>query len=418
MKRARFLILILISLCTLQPVAQAQDISAFDSDTVFFTSERTRAKIPFKFVHNLIIIQARINNSVPLNFILDSGVKNILITRLYFTDSLELNDVNKISVRGLGEGHSIEAYESKGNNLHMPGIRGVNNKVYVLMEDVFNLSMRMGMPVHGIIGYDIFKNFIVKINYSSRVITLYGPDEKIKKRRRAEQYPLYIEGTKPYVYGKIRQHNGDTVNVKLVVDTGASNSISLYLPTDERLLLPPKVMKAYLGRGLSGDINGQIGRLEAFSLGKYELEDLTASYPDEESIRLALNLAGRNGNLGSDILSRFTVIFDYPHNRLTMIPNRRFKEPFNYNMAGFEVTTPLPGTNVYIVSNVIEDSPAKLVGLEAGDQLLHVNGRSCTEIMLPELLQLLESKPGKKLRLRLRREEEILDVDLVLQSRI
>ncbi|GAA4427566.1 hypothetical protein GCM10023188_10780 [Pontibacter saemangeumensis] len=418
MKRAGFLILILLSLFMLQPVAQAQELPAYDRDTVFFTTNRKSVKIPFKLVHNLIVIPVRINSSQPLNFILDSGVKSTLITRLYFADSLDLRDVNKISIRGLGEGHSIEAYQSKGNDLHLPGISGVNNEVFVLMEDVFNLSTRMGMPVHGIIGYNIFKNFIVKINYSNSVITLYRPDQKIKKRRRAEEYPLYIEGTKPYVYGKIRQHNGDTVRVKLVVDTGASNSISLYLPSDERLLLPQKVMKAYLGRGLSGDINGQIGRLEAFSLGKYELQDLTASYPDESSIKLALNVGDRNGNLGSDILSRFTVIFDYPHNRLIMIPNKRFKEPFSYNMAGFEVTTPLPGTNFYIVSNVIEDSPAKLVGLEPGDQLLHVNGRNCSDIMLPELLRLLESKPGRKLRIRLRREAEIVDVDLVLQSRI
>lgn len=410
--------MIMLSLFMLHPVAQAQELPAFDTDTVFFTSNRKSVKIPFKLVHNLIVIPVRINSSQPLNFILDSGVKSTLITRLYFADSLDLRDINKISIRGLGEGHSIEAYQSKGNELHMHGISGVNNEVFVLMEDVFNLSTRMGMPVHGIIGYNIFKNFIVKINYSSSVITLYRPDAKIKKRRKAEEYPLYIEGTKPYVYGKVRQHNGDTVRVKLVVDTGASNSISLYLPSDDRLLLPQKVMKAYLGRGLSGDINGQIGRLDAFSLGKYEMQDLTASYPDEESIKLALNLGDRNGNLGSDILSRFTVVFDYPHNRLIMIPNNRFKEPFNYNMAGFEVTTPLPGTNFYVVSNVIEDSPAKLVGLEPGDQLLHVNGRNCSEILLPELLRLLESKPGRKLRIRLRREAEIVDVDLVLQSRI
>ena len=170
-------------------VARAQQQPAFDSDTVFFTTKRKSVKIPFKFVHNLIIIPVRINNSQPLNFILDSGVKNILITHLFFSDSLELNEVDKISVRGLGEGHSIEAYQSKGNDLHMPGIRGVNNQVYVLMEDVFNLSMRMGMPVHGIIGFDIFKNFIVKVNYSSKVINLYRPDEKIKKKRKAEEYP-------------------------------------------------------------------------------------------------------------------------------------------------------------------------------------------------------------------------------------
>ncbi|GAB3526985.1 hypothetical protein GCM10027443_02830 [Pontibacter brevis] len=410
--------LLCFTLCLLQSPATAQKSHKTDRDTVFFVTKRKKVSIPFKLVHNLIVIPVKINNSQPLNFILDSGVKNTLITHLYHDDALELKDVNKIIINGLGEGHTIEAYESFGNEMFMQGIKGINHQVYVLLEDVFDLSSYMGMPMHGIIGYDIFKNFIVKIDYSSKVLTLYKPDTKLKKKRKAEEHPLHIEGTKAYVYGKVRQHNGDTVDVKLVVDTGASHSLSLYLPSDERLALPPKVMEAFLGRGLSGDLHGKIGRLNAFALGKYELQDLPASYPNEESIKMAINLGGRNGNLGSDVLSRFTVIFDYPHSKLTLIPNRRFREPFNYNMAGFEVVTPLPGTNFYVISNVVEGSPAKQLGLKPGDQLVDINGRKCTELMLPELMEILKGKPGRKLRLRLRRQKEILNVDLVLQSRI
>lgn len=418
MARVGFLMLICFTFCLLLTPATAQEGLSMSSDTVFFTSKRKKINIPFELVHNLIVIPVRINGSQPLNFILDSGVKNTLITHLYHDDSLDLKDVNKIILSGLGEGHTIEAYESYGNEMFMRGIKGINHQVYVLLEDIFDLSSYMGMPVHGIIGYDIFKNFIVKVDYSNHVLTLYRPDTKLKKRRKAEEYPLHIEGTKAYVYGNVRQHNGDTIRVKLVIDTGASHSLSLYLPSDERLTLPPKVMKAYLGRGLSGDLHGNIGRVDAFALGKYELEDIPASYPDEESIKLAINIGGRNGNLGSDVLSRFTVVFDYPNSKLTLIPNRKFKEPFNYNMAGFEVITPLPGTNYYVISNVIEGSPAKLLGLEPGDQLLDINGQKCAELLLPEVMSILKSRPGRTLRLRLRREKEILNVDLVLQSRI
>ncbi|WP_235336713.1 aspartyl protease family protein [Pontibacter korlensis] len=399
-----------------ETVAQVQ--LSQSSDTVYFTSDRKKITMPFRLVHNLVIIPVQINNSQPLNFILDSGVRNTLITQLYFSDSLDLKEANRIKIKGLGQGHSLEAIHSTGNSMRMRGIQGDHHTVYVLLEDIFNLSLRMGMPVHGIIGYDIFKNFIVKINYSTETLTLYRPDQKVKKKKRAEEYPLIIEDAKPYLHATVKQHNGDSLNVKLIVDTGASNSLSLYLPSDERLKLPPKVMHAYLGRGLGGDINGKIGRLPSFRLGKYEMENLTASYPDAEAVKLALNVAGRHGNIGSDILKRFTVIFDYPNQRISLIPNRRFKEPFYFNMAGFEVSTPLPGANFYIISNVVEDSPAKMVGVQPGDQLLHINGRNCNELKLSEVLHILDSKPGRKLRLRLKREEEIIDVDFVLQSRI
>ncbi|WP_460879288.1 aspartyl protease family protein [Pontibacter rugosus] len=377
MARISIILLLCLIACSIPAPTLAQVQPTFDSDTVYFTTSRKKIVMPFKLVHNLIIIPVKINNSSSLNFILDSGVQNTLITKLNFTDSLSLHDAKRIKIRGLGEGHNIEAIYSEGNRLTIPGIKGKNQAVYVLMEDVFNISTRMGMPVHGIIGYDIFKNFIVKINYHNKTLTLYRPDYKIKKKRKSEEYVISIEDTKPYLHGVIKQHNGDSINVKLIVDTGASHSLSLYLPTDERLMLPPKVMEAYLGRGLSGDITGKIGRLNAFRLGKYELENLTVSYPDTAAIRLALNIADRNGNLGSDILKRFTVIFDYPHNRMILQANSKYKDPFQYNMAGFDVSTPLPGTNFYTITNVVENSPAKQIGLQAGDQLLLINGRDC-----------------------------------------
>ncbi len=418
MTRAGYIVLLCLFLYFLPEIPFAQGQSKFENDTVYFVSNQKKTNIPFKLVHNLIIIPVKINDSTPLNFILDSGVRNTLVTRLNYTDSLNLNEANKIAIRGLGSGYELEALHSVGNTMHMPGIKGDNHQVYVLMEDIFNLSQRMGMPVHGIIGYDIFKNFIVKINYKTHMLTLYRPDSKLRKKRRAEEFPLHIEGTKAYVYGNVRQQNGDTLRVKLVLDTGASHALSLYLPTNDKLALPDKVMEAYLGRGLGGDIHGKIGRLDAFMLGKYKLTDLPASFPDEEAVKHALNIGNRNGNLGSDVLNRFTVIVDYPHNKLTLIPNSSFKKPFNYNLAGFEVTTPLPGTNLYIISNVIDNTPAKLVGLEPGDQILNINGTECKDLKLSELLDMMDSKPGRKIRLRLKREQKVFNVDFVLQSRI
>ncbi|PRY15602.1 aspartyl protease [Pontibacter ummariensis] len=418
MTKTGFLKLLCLFLFSLPVVVQAQEQLSFEKDTLFFTSNRKKVHLPFKLVHNLIVIPVRVNDSNPLNFILDTGVKTPLITRLYYSDSLSLVETNKVTIRGLGKGHTIEALYSVGNKILMPGVKGEQQEVLVLLEDVFNLSVRMGMPLHGIIGYDIFKNFVVKINYSKELITLYRPDIYLKKKRKAEEYPLHIEDSKPYIFAKIRQHTGDTLDVKLVIDTGASNSLSLYLPSDNRLSLPPKVVEAYLGRGLGGDIHGKIGRLQAFQLGKYELESIPASYPNEEAIQLALNVSDRNGNIGSDILRRFTVVLDYPHQRMLLQPNRKLREPFHYNMTGFEISTPFPGTNYYVVTNVVEGSPAKMVGLQPGDELLFINGQDCSELKLPQLLNLMDRDAGKKLRLRLKRETEILDVDLVLESRI
>ncbi|MCC9167105.1 aspartyl protease family protein [Pontibacter harenae] len=392
---------------------------ASEADTVYFVhTKKKKVKIPFQLVHNLIIIPVSINNSPPLNFILDSGIQNTLITQLYYTDSLNLQNANKVVLNGLGTGNEICALYSKGNMMHMNGIEGINHQVYVLLEDVFDLSFRMGMPVHGIIGYDIFKNFIVKVNYSTKIITLYKPDTKLKFNKKAEVHPLHIEGKKGYIYAKVKQHNGDTVNVKLVVDTGASHSLSLYLPSNSKLQLPPVSLDAYLGRGLSGDIKGKIGRLSSFIIGKYAIKDMPTSYPEEDAIKRAMVISNRNGNIGSDIFKRFDVVFDFPHNQIILKPGRKFKDPYYHNLAGFEVNTPIPGSNIYVVSHVLEGTQAKQIGLLPGDQLLWINGKNCLEMKLTEVLDLLQSKPGRKLRMKLQRNSIPFAVDLVLQSGI
>lgn len=415
LKAAIVLLLCLVGFIVGKPEIQAQP---FETDTAYFTNKSKKLKIPFKLAHNLIVIPLRINDSPPLNFILDSGVNSTLITQLGFSDTLSLNNSSKITVQGLGTGDTLQALASYGNSIHLPNIKGENQDVFVLLEDVFNLSTRMGMPIHGIVGYDIFKNFIVKINYNTKVITLYRPDTKVRVNKKSEVYDLHIEDCKAYVYAKVRQYNGDSLNVKLVVDTGASHSLSLYLPTHEKLKLPPKVMEAYLGRGLSGDIHGKIGRLNSMSLGRYQFQDLPASFPNEDAIRVALKVANRNGNLGSDILKRFTVIFDYPHNKLYLLANHKYKQPFTYNISGFEISTPMPGINVYVVANVTKDSAAETAGIKAGDQLITVNGQDCNEMDLNSVLEQLEGKPGQLLRLTLRRDLAPYRVVLTLTNSI
>ena len=39
----------------------------------------------------------------------------------------------------------------------------------------FDLSSKMGTTIHGIIGYNLLRNFVVKINYRTKRIHFYNP---------------------------------------------------------------------------------------------------------------------------------------------------------------------------------------------------------------------------------------------------
>ena len=118
----------------------------------------------FSLVNNLIVIEAQVNGK-NLNFLLDTGIKKTILFNLKFEDSLQLRNVEKIKLRGLGEGESINALTSEGNYFKFKGIVNPKLSLYAITDDLFDLSAKMGMDIHGIIGGDLFRDFIVKINY-------------------------------------------------------------------------------------------------------------------------------------------------------------------------------------------------------------------------------------------------------------
>ena len=383
----------------------------------FLHSARKKVVVPFTFVQNLIIIPLSINGSKPLNFIVDTGVATALLTDVSSIDSLQLLHPSPLEIQGLGAGEDMQALRSEGNRLEFAGIAGDSLEVNVLLTDLFKLSTRLGMEVHGLIGYDLFRDFVVEIDYRRQKLTFYVP-QFYKVSRKQKVIPLLIENKKAYVNALLEQQPNDTIPVKLVVDNGLSHALSLYLPSDNRLKLPAKTIDAYLGTGLSGHIHGKIGRVQRLQIGSFSLSQVPVSYPDREAIEPALLLGNRNGNLGAEVLKRFKVVFDYRNSRMLLQPNSWFYKPFYYNLSGVELSSPVPGLRYYVISDVTKNSPANVAGLKKGDQLLMLNGSYMKDFELSDLIRIFESKPGRKIELRIKRGTEMLDVKFTLQSPI
>jgi hypothetical protein len=374
--------------------------------------------IPFRLANNLIIIPIAINNSDSLRFIVDTGVKTPMITSLNAGDSLQFTNTRKIKIRGLGAGEDLEALLSYGNLFAFtPHLTARNHDLLILMQDVFMLSKKLGMYVNGIIGYDFFKDFIVEIDYENRRLTLHDP-KRYRKKLRGYSLPISIEEGKPYIECYVKQTNGKRVKVRLLIDTGASSAISLDILSNPDITYPPQYIEAYLGQGLSGDIHGKLGRIEALEIGKYILKDVTAAYPDSASLGMFAGSRQRNGQLGADVLKRFRVFMDYEGGKVYLKPNMFFKEPFNYNLSGMEVVTPIPGLPLFTIAEVSPRSPAAEAGLLPGDEILNINKRSAFSLRLTDIMALFQSKPGRKINISVRRGNQTITTQLILRKPI
>ncbi|MFV0267255.1 MAG: aspartyl protease family protein [Draconibacterium sp.] len=384
----------------------------------FFSSNRgflfddprdKRITIKFKSASNLIIIPVNINDSDTLNFILDTGVRYPIITELPFVNKLNLNYMMPVKIKGLDEGEGLTAYRSGGNTMHIDGLTARNQEVQMVIDEDFQISHMLGIPVHGLIGFNLFKDYVVEIDYADERLVLYKPEYyKYRDRNKDIIMPLHFDGNKPYVRTTIVTDEMKDVPVKLLVDTGASDALWLSEKSDERIKLPQNHIETFLGRGLSGDLYGTKGRIDAIWVGPLLMSHPIVAFPDSELMEQLISANDRNGTIGAEILRRFYVIVDYRNSRLTLRPTSRIKEDFNYNMSGMEVINPMPGLPVFTIADITKDSPAFNAGLQKDDQVLSINSSSHRSMELNDINLLLQSKENRKIRIKvLRNGEEV-----------
>ena len=118
-------------------------------------------KIHFKFVNNLIVIPVIVND-IPLSFLLDTGVSKPIIFNFFnLKEELSIHDTELIFIQGLGNDKPIEALRSSNNTVIIGEAVNLNQDLFAIIDSSINFVPSLGIPVHGIIGYDIFKDFIV-----------------------------------------------------------------------------------------------------------------------------------------------------------------------------------------------------------------------------------------------------------------
>lgn len=406
--RATYLYLMMIIFLVMVHVVRAQPFSLPDG--------QSRQKITFQLVHNLVIIPVSINGEGPFHFILDSGVGPLIITDTTMVDSLYASNLSLFKMRGRGIGSEIEAYVV--NNMY-PSIGAAKTNglsLILLKNDPFQLSSYVGMPIHGIIGSDVFESFSVKINYQRQQITLYRPDASVRKR--GERIPLEIIKNKPYLEVALT-NDTTTKHMLLLLDSGAGHAVSLENQENTQDLVPERTIEANLGIGLNGAIHGQIGRLKEIGVGDYKLKDVIVAYPSSENADLKLLLGDRNGSIGGELLKRFHVFIDYANSEIFLKKNNKFYLPFEHNMSGMEIYVVGNNNNrQFFISRIEVDSPAAQAGLKVNDQILSINLKEMSAYSLEGINELMHKRTTNQIVIQVLRKGDTFFKVLILERRI
>lgn len=425
--------------------------SSIDAQHFSLDKHKKVERIKFQKINNVILVPVTLNGA-KLTFMLDSGVSAPILFNLSDQDSIQLNNVTTISLKGLGEGEPIEALRSAHNQFKIGEAANTDQSLFVVMDKDLNLSPALGVPVHGIIGYDVFRDFVVEVNYGKSIIKLYNNNEAFKVPKKAQKLTLAIEHKKAFLHASIVRESNKEVPVKLLVDTGSSDALWLFKDSIKGIDLPKKHFEEFLGQGLNGEIYGKRSKIKGIKIGDFFLEETKTAFPYKTSFQAISNLGERNGSLGGEVLKRFNLIFDYSNSVVYLTKNSNFNKPYQYNLSGITLQhngvryiaeriadsrgrvkaehndsfgnvqivmdnqTRLSLVPEIVVSSIRAGSPAERAGLQKGDVILSVNGKQVHNYKLQEVLQMLNERKGKRVKLMIERYNDDKKFSFVVED--
>lgn len=396
------------------PLAVSGQILGFS-----LADDKKKVQIPIEIYNNLVVVPVVLNGALPLKFILDTGVRTAILTQKTFTDILNLSYSRKYTISGPGGEQIIDAYITNNVSLELPGVLGRGHALLVLGEDYLELRNYLGTDVHGILGYELFSRFIIEIDYAKRTLTLSVPS-RFRKKRKYQAIPIKIEDTKPYITTSVVLADGTQLTAKLLVDSGASHGLMLEPTSDSRIQVPDSTISSIIGRGLGGEITGKVGRIKSLKLGTYDIKNVIASFPDPNSYfdSLKLGATQRNGAVGGEVLSRFTVIFNFPKEEMYIKKNSSFKNKFHYNLSGLTIKAKGSRLNVFEVTEVRRKSVSDKAGVLAGDLIMSINGMQTSNLDLNTINGFFNHKPGKRISLVVSRKGQQHKINFELADQI
>jgi predicted aspartyl protease len=227
---------------------------------------------------------------------------------------LPVDSTNSGEATGVGRDR-IRVYASEIRNLALAGVRFGNIEAVVV--DLAKIGGRLGVPLHGILGYSFLKGRIVRIDYPVNTVHVLETRNSTTSTRdnSASTIRLPLEFVPNDIIPLIPKFNINDQTIPVSLDTGSSLTVELFPAAVERLAL-----QKVRNRAKSGSVMGARGRAEirtakvaSIGIPGLILYDQEVAFSDRKETN-----SGRLGNLGNGYLKHFILTLDY-RNKIILI---------------------------------------------------------------------------------------------------
>ena len=318
--------------------------------------------IPFEFVRNKIIIVVNINGAKK-RFIFDTGAVLTISEELQSTmnyiklGSVEVGDVNGKST----DAKIVDVKELQIGNLAFQNIPSVV------------MGIKKTYPINclncdGIIGSNVFRNCIVTIDLSNKVIILTDNLQK-SALQNAFQTPFSVDKIgKPYL-----QINLDNdISFEGLFDSGS----------DKFMSISEKIFSKAIKKGSATLLN------EGFGITSIGINGIATAEKKNRALIKQVKFGNAMINnvitieseitknaIGMQLAEYGTITLDYINKEFYFVPLRQVQDYKNQKTLGFK---DIPEKNVYKIGIVWTNTQAEKMGLKNGFQILKINNQDFT----------------------------------------
>lgn len=373
---------------------------------VAFAGGAKETTFPIRLYNNHIYANVSINGTAPRQFIFDTGGVNVLTPEL--VSELGLKSEGRMQGNGAGSGH-MDVGLTKVSSLRL-GSATVNDQVFAVVP-LDQLEPSEGVAIPGMVGFETFRRFVTRVDYGARTITLMRVDA-FDPKDAGVAIPFVFDGNSieaAAVY--------DGVSGKFTIDTGSRASLTLNGPfaAQNRLTADRKHVEGVNGWGIGGPSRGVSMRGDRLQLGALTIDGPVAEISTDKGG--AFSDPSISGNIGAGILKRYVVTLDYEHSTMYLKPaTTAISDLDTFDRAGLWFNQSPTG---YTIVDVTGGAPAQAAGLQAGDEIVAVNGKAADSIPVYEMRrELRDDVPGTVVTFSVRRGALQKQISLTLRDLI
>jgi hypothetical protein len=366
---------------------------------------RGSTTVPFTLSGNRIYIAGKLGNST-YAFIFDTGGAAILTPDVQRERRFPV--LGATVVKGVGDS------EVRADIVQVPqasvGSATYSDGAFVVLSPAHLTSSPIaGLVFGGILGREFFMKLITTIDYEKQTLTFYEPSS-FQPDAGALVLPLTMRnGVFPNVEASVDGHPGN-----FDLDAGSSRALTLTQVFSQSIGAEKNQhsIDVVVGRGTGGMQLGTASRVENLTLGSLDLRSPIAMVANSTGGVFAEG--GFSGNIGSEVLQRFTLTLDVPNAKLYLVPNSKFGKPFTFNRSG--IFSDRAADNAEDIVLVVSASPAAKAGIRVGDRILSIDGVDVSSWSHERVDDVWHRDSGTLVMLRIKRDGQILTDGILLRD--